>query len=236
MRGRPLLLIVAAILGLLATLGVGAYVSRVQAQVADGQETVEVLVAKTAVPAGVGAQDLLRKDLVEAQRIPKLYLVEGAIGSLDELSDEVTVAPLAPGDQLSRSKFQKPASAGLRYSIPDDMVAVSIPIDDIVGVGGYIQQGDRVAVIATFKPGPGGLDTTRILLPNVSVLGIKAASQPGRAGAGSGGANATLAVTPADAEKLVFAEEKGHVWLSLLHAKGTTKVRPAGQTVETIFK
>lgn len=236
MKSRPVLLIAAALLGLLATLGVGAYVNRVQAQVAEGQEMVEVLVAKAAIPPGVGAQDLLRRDLIEAERVPRRYVVEGSVASLDEVREEVTVAPLAPGDQLSRSKFQRPAAAGLRYSIPQDMVAVSIPLDDVVGVGGYLEQGDRVAVIATFKPGPGGVDTTKIFLPNVLVLAVKAASQPGRAGAGSGGATAVLAVSPLDAEKLVFAEEKGHVWLSLLQAGVTGEVKSAGQTVETVFK
>lgn len=102
------------------------------------------------------------------------------------------------------------------------MVAISIPVGEVVGVSDKINPGDRVTVIATFTPGPGGSDVTRILLQNVEVLATSAEIQrtskkPEIGNASSlGKKTITLAVPPANAEKLVFAEEKGHVWIALM--------------------
>jgi Flp pilus assembly protein CpaB len=84
--------------------------------------------------------------------IPRKYLAEGVLTSLENYEGYVTVAPISKGEQLTSTKFAKPEQIGLAFNIPKDMVAVSIPVDIVIGVSNLINIGDRVNVIATFTP------------------------------------------------------------------------------------
>ena len=115
-----------------------------------------------------------------------------------------------------------------------------------------IKAGDSVNIIATLSDTGSSQDKpdmTKIILQNVKVLAVGNIIAPakgraiGRKTESSGGLTGsqqmkqtlTLSLTPADSEKLVFAEEKGHVWLSLLPASETTPASTTGQTYETVL-
>ncbi len=60
--------------------------------------------------------------------------------------------PINKGEQITATKLIKPEDIGLAFMIPDDMVAISIPVNEVIGVSNLINVGDKVNVIATFKP------------------------------------------------------------------------------------
>jgi len=63
----------------------------------------------------------------------------------------------------------------------------------------------------------------------VSGLGARAdAQQTGR--------TVTLALRQADAEKLIFMQDQGRIWLTLLPSKKAQPVSTGGQTIETVFE
>lgn len=241
------MVLIAALLGVLATMGVATYIQNIESQIKEGGKLMEILVARENIPAGLTIGEMLDKNLVVLKKIPKRYVASGAISSPAKVDGKVLTISLSEGEQLMEGKFKDSSTAELSLRIPHNMVAISIPVDEVVGVSDKINPGDRVTVIATFTPGPGGSDVTRILLQNVEVLATSAEIQRTSKKPGIGNTSnlskktITLAVPPADAEKLVFAEEKGHVWIALMPtAPGRTNdTQPAetpGQTMESIFR
>lgn len=241
MRSRFAILVIAVILALSGTVSAAIYLQNVKAQVEEGGKLIEVLVARKTIPAGTSTEDLTDKNLIVTRKIPKKYAAEQALSSTQQFKDKALIVSLSEGEQLTQNKFQSRADAELSFRIPPGLVAISIPVDEIVGVSNSISPGDRISVIATFSPGAGGTDVTRIFLQNIEVLSASASSEDSRKSgltqrSALGKKTVILALAPADAEKLVFAEEKGNVWLILL-PRGGGQVSPTpGQTLQTIFE
>ena len=174
MKSRLAMVITALILAALATIGAMIYIQSINARIKEGATPLNVLIAKQPVREGTSLQDLKDQDLTEIERIPKRYVVEGAYSDLSQIDGEILTTSLSVGEQLTSSKFRKKSQAGLSYQIPEAMLAISIPVDEVIGVSDQIKQGDRVDVIATFSPGPGGADMSKTLLQNVEVLSASA--------------------------------------------------------------
>ncbi len=244
MKSRLAMVLTGVVLATLATIGVIIYIQSVRAQIKEESTPVEVLVARKAIPAGTSIKTIKDKNLVEVKRIPKRYVAEGVHSDFSQLDGEVVTVTLTKGEQLTSAKLKKPSQAGLSYQVPQGLVGMSIPVDEVIGVSGHIKQNDHVDIIATFSPGPGGADISKTLLQNVEVLSVSPdnlnAKSSVRIGKSSTQGNQkktiVLALAPADAEKLAFAEEKGAIWLTLLPADHNTRVDTSGQTVESVFK
>lgn len=244
MKSRLAMVLIAVALATLATLGVVVYIQSVKAQIKEGSQPVKVLTARSAIAAGTSIKTIRGKNLVETKRIPKQFVAEGAYSSLSQLNGQVVTATLSKGEQLTSANVSKSSQAGLSYQVPDGFVGISIPVDEIIGVSGQVKQGDHINIVATFSPGPGGADMSKMLLHNVEVLFVSSDSADTKSSVrisksstqGSQKKTLALALTPTDAEKLVFAQEKGTIWLVLVPPTGKTKADTGGQTMESIFK
>lgn len=252
MKHKTIMVAIAIFLGLTAVFMIISYTSGIKAKVSNEQELVKVLVAKDDIPEGLNIKDTIKEKRVVFEDIPKKYVASNAVTSLKSIDGQVIAKPLSEQQQITTDYLQYNSKAGLSFVIPDDHLAISIPVDEVKGVSGMIKAGDLVTVIATFsntKSPMGSNDLTKILLQNVRIIAVGdiIAPQKGRAEEEKSVSTktnlgqavkqtVTLSLSPADAEKLVFAEEKGSVWLSLHTAKETEKVKTSGQTIETIFK
>jgi len=266
MRLRIILLIVAIVLGVIAVVAVVSYISSIRTSVEEEVEKVEVLVAAQNIPKETPVETIIAADAVTTEAIPRKYLADGVLTTLDNYEGYVTAAPVNKGEQITSTKFVKPEQIGLAFMIPSDMVAISIPVNEVIGVSNLINVGDKVNVIATFSP-PGEeaaeeteetlaeevvieKEITKTLLWNVEVLYIGTRIvivEEEEAGEVLGGETkkeikssdirtATLAVTPEDSEKLVFTEETGSVWLALLPVDGIERIETPGRTLDNIFE
>jgi len=307
MKIRIVLLVLAIVFGIAAVFGVMIYLGNVRASAEKESELVSVLVAAKTIPKDISADLLLSEKFVEKKQVPSKYIAEGAIDSLDKYKGYITVEQLSKGEQMTSLKLMKTEDVNLAFIIPDGLMAVSVPYDEIKGVSNYVKSGDKVSLIATFEGGDsviltkeglmnlilkdsqdsttaskdtaaaqgttgfgffslsdtakkaeeimGGKDyvifpLTKILLWNVQVLsiGVNVASTPqsndtaGSSAAAStktGGAETfktvTLAVTPEQAEKLIFAQELGRVWFALMPSKGINEQETPGRTYYNII-
>jgi Flp pilus assembly protein CpaB len=152
MKLRIVLVIIAIIIAAGAVFGVITYINSIKASFEEGFETVEVLVAAQNIPKEIAVEDLISAGMVETKGIPRIYLAEGVLTSLDEYEGYVVAAPINEGEQITTTKFIRPEEIGLAFMVPDGMIAVSIPFNEIIGVSNLINVGDRVNVIATFFP------------------------------------------------------------------------------------
>lgn len=252
MRHRGLIVGAAVVLGVIAAILAAQYLRSASARLAREAEPVEVLVAVKAASRGASAEELVRSKALETRAIPRRYVAEGAVSSLAAIEGQVLAVDVSAGEQITRSKFAYATQAGIAYSIPEGLVAVSIPADDVTCVSGSLKPGDTVMVVATFDPGPDGKQPeTRVLLPKAKVLAVNGrlvpeqaeeqqsgrglAGQSSRSGSGTV-PTVTLALAPADVVKLVFAEEQGSVWLSLLPPTTTDVPTVSGRTLKSIFQ
>ncbi len=280
MKLRIILLVLAIIIGIVAVVAVVSYISSIRTSVEKEVEKVEVLVAAKNIPGEVPVEAIISSEAVVLEAVPQKYLANGVLTTLEDYEGYVTAAPINKGEQITTTNFVKPEQIGLAFTIPEDMVAVSIPINEIIGVSYLINIGDMVNVIATFSP-PGeeeeeavleevpeeetaGLEAveevsgagvteeiTKTLLWNVEVLhiGIRTIAhrqdfqiEDEEAETEEGSEEftdirtVTLALTPEQAEKLVFTEEHGSVWLALLPVGGIEKTDTPGQTYKNIFE
>ncbi|MBL7060641.1 MAG: Flp pilus assembly protein CpaB [Actinobacteria bacterium] len=152
MRVRITLLILAIFLGAISVILVIFYINNIRSSVEEDVEKVEVLVAVQNIPKETPVEVIIQNDYIITQPIPKKYLAGGVLTSLDSYKGYVVAAPINEGEQITSTNFIKPEDLGLTFIIPGEMVAISIPVNDVIGVSNLINIGDKVNVIATFQP------------------------------------------------------------------------------------
>src|SRR5258706_11153412 len=128
----------------------------------------------------------------------------------------------------------KDAGAGLTPVIPEGMRALSVRVNDVIGVAGYVLPGTRVDVVVTISPTDQHPDTTsKVILTNVKVLTAGTKIERDTVDHKPVTVNVvTLLVDPSEAERLTLASTEGKIQLALRNpldksAPATSGVRPA---------
>ncbi len=215
--GRNIML-VALCAGLLAALLAYLFLGREKARAAEMTEPVKVVVA---------TQDLATRTLIEPGMVreairPLATLPTNCATSPQEVLGRVTTAALAADEPVRRSVLAaRSGNLGLAYVVPEGMRAVTVAVDPIIGVAGFLKAGNHVDVLATFEADQVSL--TKTVLQDVELLAIGPEVVPGevnrfasgRSGRPKEQPNATFALSPEDAEKLILAESKGKLRLTL---------------------
>ena len=236
MRPRGFVITVAAVLAILATGAVYLYVRGVQNNSGGGTAT-SVLVAKEDIPVGAKLDDVIAQGGITVRKFPKADIVRGAVTDIAEIRGRATNAPIVAGEQITTARLVGSATqpSGGVLGIPQGFEAVTISLQAPQAGGGEVHQGDHVSIYATFSditilPGTvrGFLtgkfpsDTTQrkmpdfitTVVPDVQVLKVL----QGTISATNQQANIalTLALRPDDAARVLFANQKGTVWIALL--------------------
>ncbi|MEL6984899.1 MAG: RcpC/CpaB family pilus assembly protein [Actinomycetota bacterium] len=145
--------VIAAVLALIGTITLALYVTRAEERARSGEELVEVYVVTTAVPVGTPAEEI--KGLVTVEEVPLKVLADGAVDNLPSLAGTVAAVDLVPGEQLVRSRFLERAEIGIRglgVDVPDDLVEITLELEPKRAVGGLLEPGQEVMVMASFEP------------------------------------------------------------------------------------
>src|SRR6478609_3007604 len=128
-------------------------------------------------PVVVAAADLplgseLKKEDLAVVNFPKGAAPEGTFASPSDVIGRGLIVPLVKNEPLLAGKLaSKEAGAGLPPIIPEGMRAVSVRVNEVVGVAGYVLPGTRVDVVATANPTSQPQDaTSKVVLSNVQVL------------------------------------------------------------------
>src|SRR5208282_4794885 len=134
------------------------------------------------------------------------------------------ILPIGTGEFILQSKLAAlNAGAGLPSMIPPGMRAVSVRVNDVVSVAGFVQPGTRVDVLATGNQGTSNEQQTTTVLENVAVIAV-GKSLLESLGVGEPTAPViTLLVSPDDAQRLTLASQEGRIQLALRNPLDTKK-------------
>jgi pilus assembly protein CpaB len=191
-------------------------------------------------PVVVSAADLqlgaeLRREDLRVIQWPAEAVPTGAFGNPDDLIGRGLIQPIATNEAFLPSKLAPiEAGAGLPPVIEPGYRAMSVRVNDVVGVAGYVLPGTRVDVLATVNPTQHPPDvTSRVILTNVLVLaaGTKIERDVENDKPISVSV-VTMLVDPEQAERLTLASTEGKIQLALRNpldqtAPETPGIRPA---------
>lgn len=171
------------------------------------------VVAKRELPLGT----LITKEDVKLVPWPSSDPLPGGFHKIEQVVDRGLVVPVMENEPLSESKLAPiEAGAGLPPTIPAGMRAISVKVNEVIGVAGFTVPGTRVDVLAMVRSNNESM--SRIVVSNVLVLtsGTKYDQDEARKdGKPMKTTVVTLAVTPPDAERIALAATDGQIILAL---------------------
>ncbi|MBI4476847.1 MAG: Flp pilus assembly protein CpaB [Acidobacteria bacterium] len=175
--------------------------------------TQAVVVAATDLALGTA----LRRSDLRVVNWPVAHLPEGAFSRIEELEGRGLVVAMVKNEVILDAKLAaKEAGAGLPPIIPAGMRALSVRVNEVIGVAGYVLPGTRVDVVATASPTDKKVDTTsKVVLANVQVLTAGTRLEKEGDGKPTSVNVVTLLVTPEQAERLALASTEGKIQLAL---------------------
>lgn len=206
-----LVLIGALIFGLLAAVSVSRYLSSAQAYT---RSLNNVAVAKVAIPLGT---KIIPEQIMMVQ-FPGESMPDGTFNSVEKLAGRVAVVNIAAREPVTDAKLATAGTAGgLSAVIPEGYRAMTVKVDDVVGISGFIMPGALVDVVVVIDPADrGGTQDpiSKIVLQNIKVLANgQNIDQPKNEREPSSVKAVTLQVTPEQAEKLALAATEGKLQL-----------------------
>lgn len=151
---------------------------------------------------------------------PSRNPVPGAFTDPKALLDRGVISPIGENEPITMSKVASlEAGAGLPPVIPEGMRAISVKVNEVIGVAGFVVPGTIVDLLVTVRP-TGALQEepmTRTVVSKVQVLtaGTKYDQEKSKSGEPIQTSVVTLAVLPEDAERIALASNEGKITLAL---------------------
>lgn len=214
MRGTRVVVALSLILGLITSTVAYIYMKNLTkpAQSPSVRATESVVVALQAIPA----RTLITQEMVAEREYPREAVHPNALRKLSDAVGQITVEKIEAGEQVLKTRLLGPdETLGLTRIIPEGHRAVTVAVNEVAGVAGFVKPGDRVDVLCTI-PGVGSEPSrTSTVLQDVLVLAMAQDMDRDKDGKPKVTTSATLAVTPEGAQKLALAEEVGVIRLAL---------------------
>ena len=172
----------------------------------------DVIVAADDIQVGarIGEHD------VRTVRYPASALPPGFYSKRSQVMGLGVILPITRGEFILPSKLApENAGSGLPSLIPRGMRAVSVRVNEVVSVAGFVGPGTRVDILLTGTPNGSAESQTTTVLQNVAVIASGHTLERNAAGDAQNTPVITLLVSPDDAERLTLASSEGHIQLAL---------------------
>lgn len=223
----------ALVFGAVTAAAVNRVLKRGSTELSKG-EMVKVVVAVS--PISVGQR--ITPDQVKLEERPKTTLPEGTLSDITQVVDRVSLAEVTIGEAILSSRLAPEGSAaGLSAVIPEGMRAMTVKVDEVIGVAGFVAPGTYVDVVATImRTGMEGDSASRIILQNVKVLASGKQIESGKDGGPVEVRTVTLQVTPEQAEALALASTAGRLQLVMRNTVDEKLVETKGVDTVALFQ
>jgi pilus assembly protein CpaB len=215
--------------------GVYAAISRIPVRTVEIATNHAVVAAKL-MPSGT----LITKDSVKLVAWPTQTPLAGGFDNVEAVLDRGLIAAVVENEPITEIKLApKAAGAGLPPSIPPGMRAMSVKVNEVIGVAGFVVPGTRVDVMVTISlQRQQNESLTRVVVSNAQVL--TAGTRYDQENAQKEGKPipstvVTLLVTPEDAERIALAQAEGQLMLSLRNPMDTEPTDTQGVRTASLF-
>ena len=201
--------------------------------------TIKVVVA--AEPLTVGSS--IRREQLKLADWPEKNQVEGTFADPNDVIDRGVLETISPNMPVTtRNVASKEAGAGLSPIIPQGMRAMSVRVNDVIGVAGFVLAGSRVDLLVTVanenpKGGSSG-PMARTVVSNILVLmsGVRMDIEKAKDGKAQPTTVVTLAVVPEDAERIALAQSEGKLSLALRNPLDVEETKTAGIRLDALMR
>ncbi len=193
---------------------------------------VEVIVAADDLQVGARVEP----HDIKVIRVAASDLPPGAPRRKADVLGHGVIIPISKGEFILSNKLAgENAGAGLPALIPPGMRAVSVRVNEVISVAGFVTPGTRVDVLLTATPNGGNDQQTTTVLQNVEVIASDKRLERTATGEAQNTAVITLLVTPDDAERLTLASSEGHIQLALRNPLDTRQEEVAAANAHALF-
>ena len=224
-------------IGVLA-LALGAFVSvlvykNLQLKGSGTEAGVDVVVAANDIQVGSKVEE---RD-IRLAKFPVADLPQGAYTKRSQVLGRGVVVPITKGEFVLPTKLApENAGSGLPSLIPPGMRAVSVRVNEVVSVAGFVTPGTRVDVLLTGTPAGSSESQTTTVLQNVAVIAAGHTLERTATGEPQNTPVITLLVSPDDAQRLTLASSEGRIQLVLRNPLDTRQDELAASNAKGLYK
>lgn len=205
MKIEKKILIIAGIIGLITAGLIFSYL--LQVRNADTGNRTNVVVARKDIPANT----VITADMVSLEALPAEAVIENSVRNVSDVVGSIAKADILSGEQILKQRLAgSQGSNSLSYTIPEQYRAITIAVNEISGIAGYVSAGDKVDILISFK---GDASATYTQLQNITVFAVGSRTSANKDAAVP--ASLTLLVTPSQAEVLTYGAQNGTITLTL---------------------
>ncbi|MGB9362456.1 MAG: Flp pilus assembly protein CpaB, partial [Candidatus Sulfotelmatobacter sp.] len=233
MNRTRLLMIGAVALALGVVVSLVVYKNLQGRGVSNSEPGVDVVVAANDIQVGARVEE----HDVRIVKYPASALPAGTFSARGKVLGRGVILPISRGEFILPSKLApENAGAGLPSLIPPGMRAVSVRVNEVVSVAGFVGPGTRVDILLTGTPNGSSEDQTTTVLQNVAVIASGHTLERNAAGEAQSTPVITLLVSPDDAERLTLASSEGHIQLALRNPLDTQQEEVAAANAKGLYK
>ncbi|MFO7820342.1 MAG: Flp pilus assembly protein CpaB, partial [Halanaerobacter sp.] len=206
-----MVVIIAIILGLITSVLVYTMLGTPQQQEEDSEEKVSVVVAKD----NIKARQKINEEMVELKKVPQSQAHYEALNSVEKVEDRYVSNKIIAGEQILKSRLyaKEEINSVLAFNLDTKKRAVTVAVNEVTGVAGFLIPGDYVDVVGVFSRPDNTVAKT--VLQNVKVLAVAQDMTSNEEMKAEVKKSVTLAVDLKEAEKLVLADREGKIRLAL---------------------
>ena len=227
---------IAIALAIVAALLTTFYVTNYKRNVQQGEDMVPVYVAAQNIEIGTSGSELSGQKLLKVEHVSRRSVVPGAISEPEQIEKAVAVEAIYAGEQISTRRFRAAEEQGIRAQLKGNLRAFQLPGSEHQLLAGTLTDGDRVDVVADVEFSSRqarGIAASRVVLrdllvlraPDTNRLQSKIGSDP------TSPFSVMLALTDAQAQKLLFVVEEGEWTLQL---RPVTDPADSPESIETV--
>jgi pilus assembly protein CpaB len=198
-----------------------------------GEPGVDVIIAANDIQVGARVEE----HDVRIVKYPASALPASTYGLRSKVLGRGVILPIAKGEFILPSKLApENAGSGLPSLIPPGMRAVSVRVNEVVSVAGFVGPGTRVDILLTGTPNGSSENQTTTVLQNVAVIAAGQRLERNASGDAQNTPVITLLVSPDDAERLTLASSEGHIQLALRNPLDTQQDDVTAANAKGLYK
>jgi pilus assembly protein CpaB len=219
-----LALVVSAVFYQMSTRGSGSKIKHVEFR--------DLVTAAQPLPVGTA----VKREQLKIVKVATDLFPHGGFSKVEEVIDRPLVSNVLLDEPVLEGRLAARGSGmGLAPIIPPGMRAVSVRVNDVIGVSGFVLPGMRVDVLVTGRPPKFEGTITSTVLQNIVVLSAGQTLQPESRGQAINVPVVTLLVTPDQAETLTLAGNEGRIQLILRNGSDQVTTKPPGRETAELY-